>query len=293
MSMAVLLPNEFDGLSRLENSLSAEELDFCFSNFRPRDVVLSLPRFRFETRFDLSARLVSLGMTAAFDKKEADFSGMNGKKAPDDDALRLSQCIQQSFIDVNEEGTEAASATAAIDTVVGASAAQPPPPIEFRADHPFLFVIRDDRTGIIVFLGRLSLPPEHREESAEQYRPPERTQLWAGLEDVDMMLNALVANALSSGSAEILIDLDPETEAALVRFRVAGVLKPGPFQVPWRSRGALAVWIKIMTETMNISERLKPQTGVIKWRGLGKSAKLDVRTLPGPGGESFQIAVRP
>ena len=89
-------------------------------------------------------------MTAAFQEKEADFSGMTHEKPP----LFLNAVIHEAWVDVNEKGTEAAAATA-----VGAagSAFRKPPPV-FRADHPFLFLIRDTRSGSILFLGRVSNP---------------------------------------------------------------------------------------------------------------------------------------
>jgi serpin B len=92
-----------------------------------------------------------LGMTLAFLSDEADFSGMDGKQD-----LFISAVLHKAFVDVNEEGTEAAAATG---IVVGATAVLIPkePPV-FRADHPFVFLIRDNRTGSILFLGRLVNP---------------------------------------------------------------------------------------------------------------------------------------
>jgi serpin B len=106
-----------------------------------------LPRFTVTSAFDLAEVLPSMGMVLAF-TGEADFSGMTGRKE-----LFISAVVHQAFADVNEEGTEAAAATA---VVMSRSASQPPP--LFRADHPFLFLIRDNRTGGILFLGRVVKP---------------------------------------------------------------------------------------------------------------------------------------
>jgi serpin B len=94
-----------------------------------------------------------MGMTAAFDRVQADFTGMTEDKPP----LFISAVIHEAWVDVNEKGTEAAAATA----VTMLPAAEPPKreePIIFRADHPFLFLIRDTRSGSILFLGRMSNP---------------------------------------------------------------------------------------------------------------------------------------
>ena len=89
-----------------------------------------------------------MGMKDAFGKK-ADFSGMNGRKD-----LFISAVVHKAFVDVNEEGTEAAAATG---VVIETTSVRPPPPV-FRADHPFLFLIRHEKTGVILFLGRVLNP---------------------------------------------------------------------------------------------------------------------------------------
>lgn len=106
-----------------------------------------MPVFKMSGKFMLGGTLASMGMTDAFGSN-ADFSGMDGSKS-----LFISDVIHQAFIDVNEEGTEAAAATA----VVMAKSIPPPPPT-FRADHPFIFLIRDNHSGSILFLGRLVNP---------------------------------------------------------------------------------------------------------------------------------------
>ena len=100
----------------------------------------------------LAQTLAEMGMDLAFNDHTADLSGMAGR--PGD--LYISQVIHQAYIDVNEEGTEAAAATAV--TIGAASVRVEPPTPEFRADHPFLFLVRDTRSGSILFLGRLADP---------------------------------------------------------------------------------------------------------------------------------------
>jgi serpin B len=104
---------------------------------------------------ELGNSFKAMGMELPFDTLKADFSGMNGVRPPDDKALRISKIFHQAFVDVNEEGTEAAAATA----VVMAHGNSPPPPLPvFRADHPFIFLIRDKTNGNILFMGRLAKP---------------------------------------------------------------------------------------------------------------------------------------
>lgn len=116
-----------------------------------REVELYLPRFRVESAFPLNAALESLGIEAAFSPEHADFTGMTSAEK-----LFLSYAIHKAFVDVNEEGTEA---TAATGVVAGITSAAPPDEIPvFRADHPFLFLIRDQQTGAILMLGHLLNP---------------------------------------------------------------------------------------------------------------------------------------
>ncbi|MBC7818847.1 MAG: hypothetical protein IAG10_18305, partial [Planctomycetaceae bacterium] len=107
---------------------------------------------------DISEQLVSLGMPLAFRAFEADFSGINGHEPPHLDSLSISAVFHKAFVEVNEEGTEAAAATA-VSVWCGSSPIRQPPKIPiFRADHPFLFAIRDRRSGTFLFLGRMSDP---------------------------------------------------------------------------------------------------------------------------------------
>jgi serpin B len=149
LSMLVVLPSEVDGLSRLERSLSAEGLAEWTERLRKAKVSVFLPRFTTTCQFELKAVLAAMGMPEAFHRVRADFSGMNGKRD-----LCISAVIHKAFVDVNEEGTEAAAATA---VVMRLKSAPRPSPV-FRADHPFLFIIRDNRTGSLLFVGRVADP---------------------------------------------------------------------------------------------------------------------------------------
>ncbi|MBP6469803.1 MAG: serpin family protein [Chloroflexi bacterium] len=146
LSMLLLLPRERDGLAALEENLTAANLARWGGSLRPSEVDLFLPRF--ETTFSvcLNDALQALGMVDAFGP--ADFSGMTGGGG-----LFISAVLHKAFIKVNEEGTEAAAATAVI-----MSESIPPPPPVFRADHPFVFLIRENRTGSLLFLGRVANP---------------------------------------------------------------------------------------------------------------------------------------
>jgi serpin B len=146
LSMIIFLPKRTDGLAEFEKKLTAENLSQWLVKLRKREVIVAVPKFKMTSQFDLADVLKQMGMTDAFLGK-ADFSGMNGKRD-----LFFSAVIHKAFVDVNEQGTEAAAATA---VVVRAIAIRPP---VFRADHPFLFLIRDNDSGSILFIGRMMNP---------------------------------------------------------------------------------------------------------------------------------------
>lgn len=155
-SMVVLLPREPGALAEIEAGLDGESLNALLTRLdrsRPREVQLYLPRFKLETEYDLVDPMRALGMNDAFDPLRADFSAMAG--SPGD--LFIGGIIHKAFVEVNEEGTEAAAATAVVMRMT--SMPMDPPPV-FRADHPFLFLIREHGTGAILFAGRLTDPGE-------------------------------------------------------------------------------------------------------------------------------------
>ncbi|MGO8837536.1 MAG: serpin family protein [Limisphaerales bacterium] len=153
LDMLVLLPRSRDGIGQLESSLTTASLSAWTSDMRNQQVNLALPKFKMFSGFDLAKALAALGVKDAFDPEKADFSGMDGNPH----WLYISAVLHKAYIDVNEKGTEAAAATGVVMTL---GAAPPPvkPPREFRADHPFLFLIRDTTTGSILFMGRVSHP---------------------------------------------------------------------------------------------------------------------------------------
>ncbi len=153
LSMAILLPKVRDGLAAIEASLTPEHLRAWLNLTARRDVKVYLPRFTQTSRFSLSSVLQAMGMKKAFSSREADFSGIEPGKS-----LSITDVLHKAFVEVNEEGTEAAAATG---VVVGVTSVMEPQPVPvFRADHPFLFLIRDKRSGSILFMGRMMDPSE-------------------------------------------------------------------------------------------------------------------------------------
>lgn len=150
LAMMVLLPKAPDGLPALEKKLSGLALRRWGEGLRERSVEVYLPKFKIEGDFQLNGLLASLGAPRAFDPAKADFSRMTGKRD-----LYITSAVHKAFVAVDEEGTEAAAATA---VMMGPTAAAMPEPVPvFRADRPFVFLIRDLR-GNVLFLGRLSDP---------------------------------------------------------------------------------------------------------------------------------------
>ena len=150
LSIIVLLPKA-DNLTTTEASLSADTLSALQQSAESRRVMVYFPKFTLGTKYSLPDTLGAMGMPTAF-TGNADFSGMDGTND-----LLISDVIHQAFVDVNEEGTEAAAATAVVMKLAAAPANPEPVPV-FRADHPFIFIIQDDETGSILFMGRVVNP---------------------------------------------------------------------------------------------------------------------------------------
>ncbi len=150
LSMYVLLPKQND-ISGLESDLTYEYLRDLKSDLSGEWVDIYLPSFKFELKYNLNQYLIEMGMPTAF-LGDADFSGISGAD------LFISDVIHQSFVEVNEEGTEAAAATAVIFSFTGGVGGDEPTPIEFRADHPFIFLIEHHATGQILFMGKVEDP---------------------------------------------------------------------------------------------------------------------------------------
>jgi serpin B len=152
LTMTILLPRKLDGLSALEKSLTAEALDEWWTGPVLVDMAeVALPRYRASSRFNLKEAMESLGMKDAFVWGTADFSGMTLEEP-----LFLYAVWHQAVIEVNEEGTRAAAATA-VPAPASAPMPEPSPP-RLVADHPFMYLIRDMRTGAILFMGRVTNP---------------------------------------------------------------------------------------------------------------------------------------
>ena len=151
LSMVILLPIKKDDLTELENSVNTDRLQEWMNALAWRQVAVFFPKFTMTCEFTLRSALVDMGMPIAFTAK-ADFSGMTtGEKD-----LFISRVVHKAFVDVSEEGTEAAAATAVIMELT--SVVEPTPPAVFRADHPFIFMIRDNHSGSILFIGRVDDP---------------------------------------------------------------------------------------------------------------------------------------
>jgi len=155
LNMTILLPRDHDGLEAMLGDLTIEELDAVLGRLARRDVHLYLPRFEMEHSLSLSDALIAMGMPTAFDEGRADFGGM--AELPPSQRLFISDVLHKAFVSVDEEGTEAAAATAVIVGVTSDSV-DPPQPVIFRADRPFLFLIRDAGTGSILFTGHVADP---------------------------------------------------------------------------------------------------------------------------------------
>ncbi|NP_001279104.1 leukocyte elastase inhibitor-like [Callorhinchus milii] len=153
LSMIIMLPDLKDdasGLEKLQNGLTFDKLlDWTDPDKMENDeIVVMLPKFKMENTYDFTSTLGGMGMVDAFDSLKANFSGMTEKND-----LVLSKVVHKTFVEVNEEGTEAAAATAAIMMLRCAMIR-----MEFVADHPFLFFIRHNKTRNILFFGRFSSP---------------------------------------------------------------------------------------------------------------------------------------
>ncbi|XP_054439747.1 serpin B8 [Pteronotus mesoamericanus] len=150
LSMVILLPDEDADLALVEKALTPEKITAWTDpeKMTVEKIQVFLPRFKLEESYDLESVLQSLGMTDAFEEAKADFSGMSTKKN-----VPVSKVAHKCFVEVNEEGTEAAAATAVVRNT---RCARKEP--TFCADHPFLFFIRHHKTNSILFCGRFSSP---------------------------------------------------------------------------------------------------------------------------------------
>lgn len=156
--MVILLPDKADGLSILEQGLSSDAAQAWLSRLEGarEDVLVTLPKFKVEVRLELAETLKELGMITPF-ANHSDFSGMKFVNAGSNDReewnFKIGAVVHKVFVEVEEKGTEAAAATAITHMIVTGRRVEREPKV-FKADHPFLFLIRDQRTGAILFIGR-------------------------------------------------------------------------------------------------------------------------------------------
>ncbi|MGE0869397.1 MAG: serpin family protein [Kofleriaceae bacterium] len=151
-AMLIVLPDAVDGLAKIETKLTAAKFAGWRDKLAPTMVDVALPKFTIDppNPMALKPQLVALGMKTAFDPKRADFTGMSKEKP-----LSISEVFHKAFVKVDEKGTEAAAATAVVMTRAGAAPSKAEP---FKADHPFLYFIVDNTSGLVMFMGRVADP---------------------------------------------------------------------------------------------------------------------------------------
>ncbi|KAK3095754.1 hypothetical protein FSP39_018613 [Pinctada imbricata] len=148
LSLIILLPNKIDGLKELESKLSLSMLKTLRNEMFRQEADVALPKFKLESTFELAQVLPEMGITDIFSAQKANFSGMLKSQPPN---TAVSNVIHKAFVEVNEEGTEAAAATA---VMVRLMCMPMGPKFEFIADHPFLFIIQETGSGTVLFIGR-------------------------------------------------------------------------------------------------------------------------------------------
>lgn len=157
LCMYVVLPEE-NNIEEFENTFTLSEYNTLKSSMELQYPVQTwLPKFNIDTKVELPDTLQDMGIVDAFDSRRANLSGMyDVEMVPEDYNLWLDDVVHQAFIDVQEEGTEAAASTAI--EAVDSAAVTPKKVLEFKADHPFMFFIEDKRTGCILFMGKVENP---------------------------------------------------------------------------------------------------------------------------------------
>ena len=157
LQFVILLPDQANGLAKLESKLSADLLTQS-AKLEPQDVDLELPKFKIEPTIPLGETLQALGMKTAFDVPQgsANFDKMSPRKP--DKYLAISNVFHKTFIAVDEKGTEAAAATAVVMIELSARLEKPKQPIEVKVDRPFLYAIQHVPSGACLFIGRVTDP---------------------------------------------------------------------------------------------------------------------------------------
>jgi serine protease inhibitor len=152
ISMVILLPRTRGELDNISTRLEARQLERWVDGLKSQKVKIVLPKFRIESLYFMQSLLAGLGMVNAFDPMTADFSGMTQAKEP----FWIGDLLQKAYVNVDEEGTEAAAVS--MNFMLGAMIRKSPPIPVFRVDHPFLFLIRHNASGSILFIGRVNNP---------------------------------------------------------------------------------------------------------------------------------------
>lgn len=157
LALIAVLPAETSSLSAFRATLDSASWSGLRAALAPRQGMVAIPRFKFDKSYEMIPPLTVMGMKLPFDRKLADFSNMS-RPAKYEEELYISGVVQKIFVEVNEEGTEAAAVTAVRMGIRGASSRPGPPPFRFVANRPFFFVIEDMSTGTILFLGEVQDP---------------------------------------------------------------------------------------------------------------------------------------
>ncbi|MDY7014998.1 MAG: serpin family protein, partial [Cyanobacteriota bacterium] len=148
LSMYIFLPRSESNLQEFSQQLTAENWQLWMQQFGNREGNIEIPRFKLEYEVSLNEALKVLGMETLFDPAEANFSKMT------EASVAVNEVKHKTFVEVNEEGTEAAAVTSIGVRVTSV----PPPPFQMTVDRPFFFAIRDDRTGTVLFMGSMVEP---------------------------------------------------------------------------------------------------------------------------------------
>ena len=156
VSMVLILPNDKNGLTQLENRLTFAKFQELLSGLRKQDTIIRIPKFKVEESYDLKPILRHLGISEIFDRTTANFTKMVSPQL-NSHGVYVSNARHKSYIEVNEESSEAAAATT-FEITLTSALINPTPPFEFIADHPFMFVILDNETKTTLFMGRYVEP---------------------------------------------------------------------------------------------------------------------------------------
>lgn len=154
LSMYIIMPGKESSLAAFEASLTPQMWDDLVNRVHKSEGRLTLPRFKIEDKMTLKEILCRMGLEVAFDQNKADFSEMSDLKQ----RIYISQVFHKTFMEVNEQGTEAAAATA-VEMSPTMAMANPPPPFEMVVDRPFLIALRDNKTDSLLFMGHVVEPP--------------------------------------------------------------------------------------------------------------------------------------